>query len=183
METHSTVSRHANVKTKQCTKCENIFPATPEYFFRRTKNSRGGLQGRCKSCATKASMVSRQHNGGAAYRDYQKSQADKRYEWKLRTKYGLSIEQYNELRKRQGYKCAICGKKEGAHRFDVDHDHKTGEVRGLLCRFCNRLLLRYLRDDRGRALGLVHYLTNWLFVDEYIQGLEIIHGKGSKKSL
>lgn len=55
-------------------------------------------------------------------------------------KYHITEEQYIQLWKQQGGKCAICGKDVGEHYLDVDHDHDTGVVRGLLCRECNLLL-------------------------------------------
>lgn len=57
----------------------------------------------------------------------------------LRRKYGISIEQYDEMLRRQGGVCAICRGKQNAKwkHFDVDHDKATGRVRGLLCRRCN----------------------------------------------
>jgi hypothetical protein len=58
-------------------------------------------------------------------------------------KYGLTLVQYAELLAAQCGKCAICGAPESEQRhgvFNVDHDHLTGEVRGLLCWVCNHLL-------------------------------------------
>lgn len=58
----------------------------------------------------------------------------------LRSKYGISPEQYDALLAEQGGGCACCGKTSagGRHgRFHVDHDHKTGKIRGLLCHSCN----------------------------------------------
>ena len=65
---------------------------------------------------------------------------------KIRTKecnliknYGITLEQYNELLLQQNHKCAICGKDEIQlkRKLAVDHDHKTGKIRGLLCNNCN----------------------------------------------
>lgn len=60
------------------------------------------------------------------------------YWWQY--KYGISPEQYLELFDNQKGKCAICGRglNEGETYFNVDHDHSTGEIRGLLCSQCNR---------------------------------------------
>jgi Recombination endonuclease VII len=54
----------------------------------------------------------------------------------LRWKFGLSREQFEEMMARQHGRCAICGDPLPSPR--VDHDHKTGRVRGLLCDGCNR---------------------------------------------
>lgn len=58
----------------------------------------------------------------------------------LRDKYGLTIEQWDEIAKAQNYKCAICGTPKNTlkNNLAVDHNHTTGEVRGLLCYACNR---------------------------------------------
>lgn len=62
----------------------------------------------------------------------------KNYDFKH--KYGITVLEYDELVKKQEGKCALCGKiprklkKIGLH---VDHDHRTGKVRGLLCSKCN----------------------------------------------
>lgn len=56
------------------------------------------------------------------------------------TKYGLPAARYFSLLKACGGRCPICLFKfaaSGAHIESVDHDHKTGEVRGLICRLCN----------------------------------------------
>lgn len=53
----------------------------------------------------------------------------------IRQKYGLSFAQYRGLIESQGGKCAICGR--FLKRPHVDHDHKTGKIRGILCCRCN----------------------------------------------
>ena len=51
----------------------------------------------------------------------------------------MTLSQYDELLDRQQGCCAICGTDipGGRGRFHVDHDHDTGEIRGLLCWQCN----------------------------------------------
>lgn len=58
--------------------------------------------------------------------------------------YGLTAQDYAELRRRQAECCAICGR--GDVELVVDHDHKSGQVRGLLCGGCNRGLGSF-RDE------------------------------------
>lgn len=57
-----------------------------------------------------------------------------------RAELGLSLEEYDALLAAQGGGCAICGNPPKTRRLDVDHDHRTGKVRGLLCHRCNRAL-------------------------------------------
>ena len=61
----------------------------------------------------------------------------------LMRKYGITEHQYECMLEMQGGGCGICGyvPGEGKRRLAVDHDHKTGEVRGLLCYRCNRGLI------------------------------------------
>lgn len=58
----------------------------------------------------------------------------------LKTMYGISVHDYRYLLQKQRHKCAICKKWDRWRRLDVDHDHKTGHVRGLLCNKCNTAL-------------------------------------------
>lgn len=64
------------------------------------------------------------------------------HEWWIKKLYGLSIDGYREILAAQGGACAICGGPPGTKRFAVDHDHRTGKVRGLLCSMCNTALER-----------------------------------------
>lgn len=66
---------------------------------------------------------------------------------RLRATFGISLEQYRALLAFQGGVCAVCGRAPTAKRkLDVDHDHATGEVRGLLCWRCNQRLLGATQD-------------------------------------
>jgi hypothetical protein len=72
------------------------------------------------------------------YREKVRARSRERYrENHLKTKYGISLADYEAMLRRQGGVCGICKRKPGKRRLCVDHDHKTGQVRGLLCGRCN----------------------------------------------
>jgi len=54
---------------------------------------------------------------------------------------------YEALLKEQGGGCAICGREPKTRRLDMDHDHHTMEIRGLLCVRCNRALPSWIDVD------------------------------------
>lgn len=84
----------------------------------------------------------------------------------LLRKYGITLTQYNQLLKKQGGGCAICGKtpeKEGKS-LAVDHSHKPPfEVRGILCAYCNhRLVGRHTDPDLlSRIARYISQGTGW----------------------
>ena len=74
-------------------------------------------------------------------KEWQSANPRKRLNQRMR-KYGLTIEQYESMLRQQHGGCAICGQQPkggsgSASRLHVDHCHKTGLVRGLLCGNCN----------------------------------------------
>ena len=77
--------------------------------------------------------------------------------------YGISLREFQDLFARQGGVCAICGQPETASkggrkpRLSIDHDHETGEIRGLLCNRCNTGLGLFL-DDPDYLLTAIAYL-------------------------
>lgn len=86
--------------------------------------------------------------------------AKKHGEWILKT-YGITSEQYESMLRYQGGKCFICQRATGKRRrLAVDHDHKTGKVRGLLCNPCNRDVLGHLRDSVAALERAVTYLKH-----------------------
>jgi hypothetical protein len=74
----------------------------------------------------------------------------------LKHHYGISVEEYEALLKRQGSTCAIC-RKESTQALCVDHCHITREVRGLLCRTCN-LGIGHFNDDPRLLHAALAYL-------------------------
>src|SRR5438046_1388392 len=59
----------------------------------------------------------------------------------LMATYGMTIETYERLLRFQGGLCAICRRPPKRRRLAVDHNHKTGAIRGLLCFACNHRVL------------------------------------------
>lgn len=61
----------------------------------------------------------------------------------LREKYGISLAIYNAMLAMRGGACWLCGRvpKPGRRPLNVDHDHRTDRVRGLLCYLCNHKVL------------------------------------------
>lgn len=51
--------------------------------------------------------------------------------------YGIEPETYYEMLKQQGNRCAICEEISTKRAMSIDHDHKSGKIRGLLCDSCN----------------------------------------------
>ena len=78
---------------------------------------------------------------------------------RLKRKYGMSLADYNQMLATQNGKCKICGRvlKEGKGTH-VDHNHTTGNVRGLLCHNCN-LILGYAHDNDATLIRAAKYLT------------------------
>jgi hypothetical protein len=79
----------------------------------------------------------------------------------LKMQYGITPEQYDEMLIAQDGKCEICktDKPTGKWKvFAVDHCHKTGNIRGLLCNECNRGM-GLLRDDPELLIKAAEYLN------------------------
>lgn len=100
---------------------------------------------------------------------WSKENAEKRHEIArrshLRIKYGFTVEQYEALHTAQGGLCAICRRPEEELTLGqpislaVDHDHKTGHIRGLLCKNCNTSIGK-MRDDPSQLRAAADYLES-----------------------
>lgn len=83
------------------------------------------------------------------------------YEHRLKSRYGSTLEEYNRIREKQNNCCAICGihESELTRKLCVDHDHKTGKIRGLLCGRCN-VGLGHAKDDIDVLQKMREYLDD-----------------------
>ena len=77
----------------------------------------------------------------------------------LKFKYGITLEQRNSILTAQGECCAVCNRTDPGSTKDwnVDHDHNTGKIRGILCHDCN-LLLGHAKDDVSILQRAINYL-------------------------
>lgn len=78
----------------------------------------------------------------------------------LKKKYGISIDDYDALYVRQEGCCAICRGVPAQGRLHIDHDHTTGQVRGLLCRSCNMGLGHFGGEDAAVLQRAAMYLRS-----------------------
>ena len=156
-----------DVELKYCPHCKLDKPLSDFYNQKSTKS---GLSSWCKECTKQERKLARQKNPEHfKQRDKDKHQRNKahRRNHHLVKLYGITQEQYNEMFIKQGGVCAICHKPETAvhpitgliQNLAVDHNHKTGKVRGLLCDKHNRGL-GYFDDNAAELLNAAHYLQN-----------------------
>ena len=66
--------------------------------------------------------------------------------YRIKKQFKITSDDFNNLLKQQNHQCAICKTSQSEQHFDIDHCHKTGKVRGLLCRSCN-MGLGYFKDS------------------------------------
>lgn len=82
------------------------------------------------------------------HKNWSKRNTEARRDYHYRTRFGITLDEYNALLAKQGGVCAVCGKakRDNQKAFAVDHDHSTGEIFGILCTPCNHRLIGEVRD-------------------------------------
>lgn len=131
------------METKTCPKCGEEKPIDDFYFQRRV----------CKPCV-------REHQ-----RRFRDSQPDYNHTRNLQRRYGLSVDEYQTLLANQNFSCPICEVEisdtieyKGKRPVAVDHNHETGDVRGILCSMCN-LMLGHARENTSILYRAIVYLS------------------------
>jgi len=152
---------------KQCTTCNEIKELSE---FTKLKRSADGHAYKCKDCFYLYHVAWEKANSNkrrAREQAWKKSNPDKIRDRTLRRRFGITLEQYNQILISQNDVCKICSKPETA--FDsinnkvrslaVDHCHKTNKVRGLLCSNCNTAI-GLLQDDPQLTQSATDYLRS-----------------------
>lgn len=96
----------------------------------------------------------------AKMREYYQKNKDKAKDNMLKKRYGIGLEEYNLMLESQNYMCFICGTHRddaGKYGLAVDHCHRTGKVRSLLCGQCNTSL-GLLKEDIYKMKKLIEYV-------------------------
>lgn len=121
---------------KQCGVCKENKDFSQFYPHRKGKN---GLSHRCKRCDLDANRKYRKSHPEKVQQWHKTVRPEKYKAYHIKSRYGLSIDQYQQMLESQYGLCAICRKPEtvGSGALSIDHCHDSGSVRGLLCRKCN----------------------------------------------
>ena len=154
---------------KKCTKCGDPKPLNQ---FHQDASHKDGHSSQCDQC--------RCENGGSYYeknkarcqarmREHYRKKMSVRENYeefrdgRLRKQYGITLKTYWRMHKQQKGLCKICRQPETCIRLGkrrilmVDHDHKTGKVRGLICQNCNHLL-GHAKDSMTVLAAAIMYL-------------------------
>lgn len=150
------------ITKKFCTECglfldiSNFKKVTTQSALKKTSD---GYYWCCTDCYKKKAWI---YQKGEEPNNRQAKRRDKkaRRVEDIVGKYDLSEAEYMEKIAEQKNLCAICGKKDERRVLCVDHDHKTGKVRGLLCNNCN-IGLGNLRDDPQILQSAIGYLKKY----------------------
>ena len=140
---------------------KNTLPHEPDWrtaTYHRNGNVR--TQRVCRVCSNAAGRAYHARDPGrrsTQYRKYRAAYKDRDRNQRLKRNYGITIEEYNNLLSSQGEVCAICKVTPNGRALDVDHDHETGRIRGLLCMDCNVSLGRF-KEDPDLLLTAMGYL-------------------------
>lgn len=140
-------------QTLICDDCQQQFTA-------KSKNRcRDGIL-RCKRCRRKKDRALFTERHGPAHKVYAETQRPLARKWRLDKHYGMTPGDFDRMVEAQNGVCAICNSPPGRHpHLCIDHCHKTGKVRGLLCHKCN-MVLGVVKDDVDTIQRLIRYLEN-----------------------
>jgi hypothetical protein len=154
---------------KYCKRCGEW---KDEGEFGKEKSKKDGLSFYCKHC-NYLRLKEYKENHPEKDKEYKKTKAyietRQRYRnnhkdiirnYALQEKYGISLDEYLQLYDKQEGICLICHKRQENKNLSVDHNHKTGEIRGLLCNNCN-FGLAYFYDDISILEKAIEYLKKF----------------------
>lgn len=140
---------------RYCPTCKRVLPLN-DFSTRRAGTK---IAPHCKEC-TREWSLSHQDTLGIKKKEKYKKEREKRRDSILRTRFGINLMEYNALLDKQHHQCIICGLTDATNgkALAVDHNHKTGTIRGLLCNNCN-VCVGFLKDKPEIAVSIAKYLT------------------------
>ena len=137
---------------KVCKVCGETKPLDNYYSFKTKYKGveKVAYRGECKDCSKNKANTKYKEERDRLGRHPSKAA-------QLKRKFGISLKDYEEIQEQQGNRCAICNNLEEEYTMAVDHNHNTGEVRGLLCMNCNTGL-GMLKDSVQNLESAITYL-------------------------
>lgn len=153
MKKESNVPLLLTLSSKKCSRCGQVKPTTE--FSRNKRWGKYGFYVYCRDCRSEIDKKYFLENT---------EKCKKKNRNKILKKYGITVEDQDRMLKEQNNKCAICGKEIFLFSTSknliahVDHNHKTGKIRGLLCHDCN-VGLGNFKDNTEYLLGAISYLN------------------------
>ncbi len=131
-------------------------------YFGNIKNFHSDKGYKCKECHRRDCREYQKINTGSVQSARRAKRAGK-----LEAQYGFTDLQYETMLIKQNYVCAVClASPRSGKKLSVDHDHDSGEIRGLLCHGCN-VAIGFARDDPRRLRLLAQYLDKQGGRDDY----------------
>lgn len=154
--------------TKKCTTCKKELDIS---LFCKHSGRKDGLNYRCKACAKKTrdqwyKIPENREYMNQGHREWTRKNKKYAAEYSrnktLIIKFGITEIQYQDLLFKQGGTCLICKKTcSSGRKLAVDHDHETGEIRGLLCGACN-MGLGLFQDNPFLLENAKNYLDEFI---------------------
>jgi hypothetical protein len=150
--------------TKICSKCGQEKEITE---FQKCKGGNFGVRTDCKICHAfymHNHYIKNREEILLKHKIWKKSHKNELKNAQIKNKYGITLDQYNQMLEAQNGVCAICENREfesenGKIRvLSIDHNHLTGKNRGLLCGKCNRMI-GLSNDDNNVLISAINYLN------------------------
>ena len=156
---------------KICARCEAEKPISE---FHKKKGTHDGFDYYCKECKKILGREEYQRNK-ATYKKYAKKNKEKRRKrnkawrdknpdkmkfYRIKTKYGIGVDEYRKLLSEQDNCCCICGVDFSAAKPVVDHCHESGSIRGILCARCN-VGIGMFRESIDSLSNAIIYLSRY----------------------
>lgn len=148
---------------KNCSdkECQQVNPQPLESFGKRPGRP-NGLQSKCKACQKRryqGKYTADPEKHRARSREWARLHPEQKRKSKLKVRFNITLEEYNELFAEQKGCCFICDRYQSEFKvaLGVDHCHVTSVIRGLLCKPCN-MALGLFKDNIGALEKAIYYL-------------------------
>lgn len=154
---------HLHMNMRHCGKCDRILHF--DHYLVQRNRSQWRLGSQCAECIRDYSKSIRTKEEIYLANRSETTMLSKKRQH-LRKRYGLTLEDYDKILKQQDNKCEICSQEfgtESRNKVNIDHCHKTNQVRGFLCNTCN-VGLGSAKDDIRILEKMKRYLIKYNYI-------------------